>query len=139
MLKKLPIVFLVLLSGGCSDDALIDIPELAGKSKSEVESLIGSPVSCGQSTLTKGEQCKFDKADTDIVFVDGKADWFLVDGMNHLEFSESTIELLGFEPQAPNFSLSVAMTWKPIQGLAYAALYKGGESADYALVKAFTE
>lgn len=118
-------------------EILVDVLDLVGKSKVEVSKLIGSPKSCGPSKY--GEKCQFDKSETEIVFINGKADWITVEGLDDKPFSNSTIELLGFKPKTPTFSDAFTKRWEPLQGLVSVSLFKGGSNSDFAYIKAYTK
>lgn len=119
-----------------AEDIIIDIPALVGKSKGEVVKLIGKPTSCVNSKY--GEKCQFDKGETEIVFIKGKADWFTVEGLDAQPFADTTILQLGFMPQKSSSSNDFTITWEPIQGLISVSLFKGSDNSDYAYIKAFT-
>lgn len=63
---------IVLASNIAIAGAVVDITKIAGKSKSEVTSYLGTPSSCGSSKY--GEKCQYKKGETEIVFIGGKAD-----------------------------------------------------------------
>lgn len=137
MIKYVVAFSLILLSKPIqAGDVLIDVPALAGKNKLEVSELIGSPVSCAISKY--GEKCQFEKAETEIVFIEGRADWITVEGLDEIPFSNSTLEFLGFASRKPTFSNSFTKRWEPLQGLRSVSLFKGGDNSDYAYIKAYT-
>lgn len=138
MKKKILLAALLLGSTYAhAKDVVIDVPALVGKSKSQVSVLIGQPVSCGSTKY--GEKCQFEKAETEIVFIDKRADWITVEGLDETPFSEATITLLGFNAQKPSFSNAFTKRWEPIQGLRSVSLFKGGVTSDYAYIKAYTK
>ena len=138
MMKSALILGLYLLSASIqAGEVIIDIPALVGKTKLEVSKLIGNPESCGSSKY--GEKCQFKNAETEIVFIKGKADWITVEGLDETPFANSTIELLGFKPHKPTFSNSFTKRWEPLQGLRSVSLFKAGSNSDYAYIKAYTK
>lgn len=138
-MKKLFIPLSVLLFAASTEanEVILDIPALVGKTKAEVSEVIGSPTSC--STSKYGEKCQFEKAETEVVFIKGKADWITVEGLDEEPFSDSTIELLGFKPHKPTFSNSFTKRWEPLEGLKSVSLFKGTNKSDYAYIKAYTK
>ena len=120
-----------------AEDVIVDVPSIIGKSKAEVSALIGEPKSCGSSEY--GEKCQFEKGETEIVFIRGKADWITIEGLDDKPFSNSTIALLGFKSQSPSFSNSFIKRWEPLQGLRSVSLFKGAENSHYAYIKAYTK
>jgi len=138
MNNKIWMVLCFLFSGAVqAGEVVIDIPALVGKSKADAVKIIGEPISCGSSKY--GEKCQFKKAETEIVFIKGKADWITVEGLDDKPFSNSTIELLGFKAQSPSFSNSFTKRWEPLQGLRSVSLFKGSSNSDYAYIKAYTK
>mgnify|MGYP003624254302 FL=1 len=138
MNKNLWIAFLLLISGSVqAGEIVLDVPALVGKSKADVSKILGGPISCGSSKY--GEKCQFKKAETEIVFIKGKADWVTVEGIDDKPFSDATIQLLGFKAQKPSFSNSFSKRWEPLQGLISVSLFKGSSSSDYAYIKAYTK
>lgn len=128
----------LLLSGVVqAGEVVIDVPVLVGKSKVDVSKIIGEPISCSSSKY--GEKCQFQKAETEIVFINGKADWITIEGLDDKPFSDSTIQLLGFKEQSSSFSNSFTKRWEPLQGLLSVSLFKGSSNSDYAYIKAYTK
>lgn len=118
-------------------EPLVDVPLIAGKSKIEVSELIGAPENC--TSIRQGDKCAYVKAETEIVFIDGKADWITIEGLDDQEFADATIELLGFQSKRASFSNDFVKKWEPIEGLISASLFKGSSGADYAYIKAYTK
>lgn len=138
MRNKILIAICLLLSGVVqAGEVVIDVPALVGKSKADVAKIIGEPTSCGSSKY--GEKCQFKKAEAEIVFIKGKADWITVEGIDDKPFSDETIQLLGFKKQSPSFSNSFTKRWEPLQGLISVSLFKGSSNSDYAYIKAYTK
>ena len=137
MNNKIWLALCFLLSrSALAGEVIIDVPALVGKSKADVAKVIGEPISCGSSKY--GEKCEFKRADTEIVFIKGKADWITIEGLDDKPFSNSTIELLGFKSQSPSFTNSFTKRWEPLQGLKSVSLFKGSKNADYVYIKAYT-
>lgn len=120
-----------------ADDVVIDIPALVGKTEAQVSELIGQPISC--SEIKYGNKCQYDKSETEIVFINKKADWITVEGLDDKAFSDSTITLLGFRDQKPSFSTTFVKRWEPLEGLISVSLFKGATNSDYAYIKAYTK
>ncbi len=59
-------------------EVLFDIPKLAGKTEAEVEMLLGEPVFCAKSESALN--CSFQENEIEIVFINGKADWIILNG-----------------------------------------------------------
>lgn len=112
-------------SAGAADIA-INIPALAGKSKSEVATMLGEPRDCGPSEY--GERCFYPDVDTLIFYQNGKVKRATVNTINRVEqlpLDESALEHLGLKPEEPTMKEKSAIIWCPIQGLKCVALLRG--------------
>ncbi len=120
-----------------ADDVLLDVLKLAGKTKDDVATMIGSPLQC--SSIKYGEKCAYEIAETEIVFIDGKADWITIEGIDAVPYSSDAIEVFGFKPADPSFENTFTMRWNNIEGLLSVSLFKGAKNSDYAYIKSYTE
>ncbi|WP_345848454.1 hypothetical protein [Shewanella algae] len=136
MKKLVAILFGLVLCSQVKAEGVIDIMSIAGKSKEEVSSLIGQPTSCGSSKY--GEKCQFKMAETEVVFIKGKADWITVEGMDHIPFSKEALKEIGLETSKPTFKNGFTKRWEPYKGFKSVSLFKGGNNCDYAYIKVFT-
>jgi hypothetical protein len=120
-----------------ADDTLIDVPGIIGKSEAAVAEMLGQPTEC---TSTKhGRKCIYEKAETEIVFIKGKADWITVEGIDTLPFNKNTLGSIGIKTQTPSFTNDFTMRWEPLQGMRSISLFGVGGNADYFYIKAYTE
>jgi hypothetical protein len=107
-------------------EVAIDIPALAGKTKSEVVTLLGEPKDCGPSE--NGESCYYPDVDTVIFYNNGKVARATVNTINRVEkmpLDESALEHLGLKLEKPTMKDKAAIIWCPIQGLKCVALLRG--------------
>ncbi|RJG11109.1 hypothetical protein D3879_15730 [Pseudomonas cavernicola] len=137
-MKALLIAIAVLSSSALSaDDTLIDVSGIIGKSEAAVTKVIGQPTEC---TSTKhGRKCTYEKAETEIVFIKGKADWITIEGIDTLPFNKNTLSSIGIKAQIPSFTNDFTMRWEPLQGMRSISLFGVGSNADYFYIKAYTE
>lgn len=120
-----------------ANDKLIDVPGIIGKSETAVAEMLGQPTEC---TSTKhGRKCTYEKAETEIVFIRGKADWITVEGIDKLPFNQGTLGSIGIKAQNPSFKNDFTMRWEPLQGMRSISLFGSGSNADYFYIKAYTE
>ncbi len=117
-------------------DVVIDIPSISGKTKPQVEAVIGAPETCEPSKY--GERCKYAKAETQIVFIKGHADWISVDNMGDLRYGDDAIKRLGLKPARPDTDNQHVISWKGIQGLLEVSLFPASGKVRYAYIKART-
>ena len=119
-----------------SAEVILNVPKIAGKSRAEVEKEIGSANSCVQTKY--GEQCFFEKADTEVVFIDGKADWITVNKMGALPYSKESLAALGLPVAEPVFNSASIMRWDNLAGILEVSLLSQGKSVGYAHIKVKT-
>lgn len=137
-MKKNYIYFLLILfSPIVSSSSLIDIIEIAGKSQVQVSKIIGQPLNCSLSKY--GKKCSYNIAETEIVFINGKADWITVEGIDYMPFNFKALKSIGLEPKKPSFKSNFILRWSNIQGLKEVSIFKGGSNSDYAYIKAYTK
>src|SRR5690606_778647 len=86
---------------------IMSIPAIAGKSKEEVEALLGEPSSCGPTK--HGERCVFDWRRLEIVYINGLADWITVRSIKGQPFSPSSVVLLGIKKAKPTAATDFAI------------------------------
>lgn len=119
-----------------SADVIVNVPKIAGKSKAEVEKEIGGPNSCVPTKY--GEQCFYEKADTEIMFIDGKSDWITINKMNGLPYSKESLAALGLPVAEPVFNSASIMRWDNLAGILEVSLLSQGKSVGYAYIKVKT-
>lgn len=137
MRKLLLIAFALVTTTAAQAEPIVDVLKLAGKSESEVAKYLGAPGSCGKSK--HGNKCQYAKGETEIVFINGKADWITVEGIDSIPFSMSALVALGLKEENPSFSNNFSLRWDSIQGLMEVSLFKGSSKSDYAYIKAKTK
>lgn len=116
---------------------VIDIPSIAGKTADEVSTYLGSPIECHQikSGETRGEKCTYKKAETEVVFIDGKADWITVSDMNGAPFSPPAITALGLPETRPGHRNKYSMRWNDISEIKQVSIFPAPLSTvDYAYI-----
>jgi hypothetical protein len=129
-------VLALAMTAMASTDVILNIPKIAGKSKADVEKEIGGANSCVQTKY--GEQCFFEKADTEIVFIDGKADWITVNKMSTVPYSKEGLAALGLPVAEPVFNSASIMRWENLEGILEVSLLSQGKSVNYAYIKVKT-
>jgi hypothetical protein len=135
--KLLLIAFAVFTTTVTHAEPIVDVLKIAGKSENEVAKHLGAPSSCGKSK--HGNKCQYAKGKTEIVFINGKADWITVEGIDSITFSKSALAALGLKEANPSFSNNFSLRWDSIQGLMEVSLFKGSSKSDYAYIKAKTK
>lgn len=118
-------------------EAIVDVKKIAGKSENDVFAYLGKPISCGSSKY--GKKCQYKKGETEIVFINGNADWITIEGIDHIPFSNSALSAIGLKEARPSFSNNLTLRWNSIQGLMEVSIFKGASKADYAYIKVKTK
>jgi hypothetical protein len=118
-------------------EPIVDVLKIAGKSEKQVKSYLGEPKSC--SKIKYGNKCQYTKGETEIVFINGKADWITIDGIDSVPFSKSALTVLGLKEVNPSFKNNFTLRWNSIQGLMELSLFKGSANSDYAYIKTKTK
>jgi len=132
----LTIIGFTLSVGLAHAQAIVDITKIAGKSQKEVAVYLGDEISCSDSKY--GKKCQYEKGETEIVFIKGKADWITVEGIDNVPFSKSALNALGLKEKRPTFKNNFTLRWEPIQGLRSVSVFKGTSKSDYAYIKVKT-
>jgi len=134
---RIILLIALLMTAVCSAATpVIDVLAIAGKSESEVATYLGSPTSCRK--IKYGEKCMYTKAETEIVFIDGRADLITVSGLDSVPFNILALEHLGLNISTPTFSNSFVIRWKSIQGLREVSIFSSPVGTRYAYIKVTT-
>ncbi|MBO2582757.1 hypothetical protein [Shewanella algae] len=131
------VLSLTLFSSVALSSTLIDVSKVAGKTQDQVTELLGQPTNCSKSKY--GQKCSYSVAETEIVFIKGKADWITVEGIDNIPFNSNALKSIGIAPTKPNFENNFTLRWSSIQGLKEVSIFKGAKNSDYAYIKAFTK
>ena len=75
----------------------------------------------------------------EIVYIKGKADWIMVEGMDDVPFNAKALEKLGLQEQSPSFKKAFVIKWEPYGKWKGVSLFKGKNNADYAYIKVNTQ
>nr|VFK18224.1 MAG: hypothetical protein BECKLFY1418C_GA0070996_10408 [Candidatus Kentron sp. LFY] len=119
-------------------EIIVDITKIAGKSKHQVDELLGKHTTC--ENIKYGEKCYYEKGKTEIVFIDGKADWITVNDMGYAPYSSKALEYLGISQRKPYFeSKENGIRWNNIHGLREVLISPSGSYIFYAYIKAYTK
>lgn len=116
---------------------VLDISKIAGKNEKEVSNYLGNPISCSSSKY--GKKCQYKKGETEIIFINKKADWITVEAIDNIPFNENAISALGLKTGKPSFSSSNALRWESKQNLLEVSIFKGVSNCDYAYIKVQTK
>jgi hypothetical protein len=118
---------------------IVDIPALAGKSPSAVGSILGPPTK-SETITNNGKPLPkkyYRQNQLEIVFVNGKADWFTVYGLEAVPFDASALTCLGFPDMRPDLVSGAVLRWEGLDGIGEVSVFpkeNGGITYAYVLV-----
>jgi len=130
-------LLLAFFSAASFSSALIDVMSIVGKTQVQIADILGTPTGCSKSKY--GQKCSYAKAEIEIVFIKGKADWITIEGIDNVPFNSDALKSLGLSAKTPIFSNNFTMKWVLIQGLKEVTIFKGAKNSDYAYIKSFTK
>jgi len=128
---------LIFFSPLALSSSLIDVSKIAGKNQTQVDKILGEPTNCVKSKY--GQKCSYSLAETEIVFINSKADWITVEGIDNIPFNQNALKNIGLSPVKPSFNNNFTLHWLSIQGLKEVSIFKGATNSDYAYIKVFTK
>ncbi|MBX6420199.1 MAG: hypothetical protein IRZ06_04200 [Nevskia sp.] len=116
---------------------IVEIPAIAGKTPEELRALLGAPEIC--ETTRYSSRCRYSPGQTEVVFIDGRADWITVADFGETPFAPQALMRLGL-PQAPPVARDAEqMQWSELAGLKRVQLVGDGKRIEFARVKARTD
>jgi hypothetical protein len=131
------VLSLTLFSSVAFSSTLINVVKVVGKNQNQVAEILGKATNCSKSKY--GQKCSYSIAETEIVFINGKADWITIEGIDNIPFNINALKSIGIAPTKPSFKNGFTLRWSDIQGLKEVSLFKGVTNSDYAYIKAFTK
>lgn len=111
---------------------IVNILSVTGKSKTQIASILGSPKSC--SATKYGEKCAYSKGETEIVFINNKADWIKIKQLGTVTYNNDALKAIGLPKSAPSFRNSNVMRWQNKNGLLEISIFPAGDNIDYAYI-----
>jgi hypothetical protein len=115
---------------------VIDVRKIIGKSHNEVEAVLGQPVTCNETY--QGLSCNYEIAKTEVIYIEGRADWITISGLQNIEFNHNAIQQIGLTPAPPLIHNPFRMHWESLHGLAVVSIYGAGKYVKFFQVRAFT-
>ena len=132
------IALLILFFSSMSSSAnIINVMNIVGKNEIQVADMLGTPTGCSKSK--HGRKCSYAKAETEIMFIRGKADWITIEGIDNVPFNNNALKYIGITPKAPTFSNNFMIRWTHLQTLKEVTLFKGQKNSGYVYIKAFSK
>jgi hypothetical protein len=117
--------------------ASVDIKALAGRTPAEVQALIGPASDCEQALHSR--RCDYAQSPVQIVFIDGRADWFTVRAMGQeLQLAPETLARFGLPVAEPQEQTQRENVWHDLAGLKEVRMVGDEYGVSYVRIKAFT-
>ena len=136
-MKFQSLILSLTLFSSFSFSAVVDVTKIEGKTQAQVSNVLGKPTKCSKSKY--GSKCSYSVGETEIVFINGKADWITIEGIDNIPFNSQALKSIGISPIKPSFKNNFTLRWSSIQGLREVSIFKGEKNSDYAYIKVFTK
>lgn len=94
---------------------LFRIAEVAGHSEAELAVVLGPPWDCESSLYSR--RCRYAPDNTEVVFIDGKADWLTVRSPGEVAFDASALGRIGLPDRKPDQATAEELVWTGFGGL----------------------
>ena len=132
-MKFISLTLLILIPCIAWGAPIVDITQIAGKTKAEVAHALGDPDRIEKRK--DGDAFHYAKGDTEMVYINDKADWITVSALGEVPFTSKALTSLGFKETAPSFQNANVIRWASLPGLLAVAIFPGRINCDYALVE----
>jgi hypothetical protein len=126
----------IVTSTAAQASSVVDVPKIAGQSLKKVDDLLKAKPKCAKDK--RGAKCDYNDGRIEIIFIDGKADWITVNGLEQVPFTDAGIVWIGFSEKSPTFRSPVVMRWNGLPGVLEVSMFKGRTGTDYAYIKVKT-
>jgi len=117
-------------------EPLVDVLKLARKSKQEMADYLGSHGRCKFNRW--GEICRYSKKNIEILYINGKADWITVEGLEGIPFGAEALKSLGLSVEEPDVHDDKSMLWNDLDGLKEVTIFNTRGMVDHAYIKVAT-
>ena len=77
--------------------------------------------------------------ETEVVYINGVADWITIEGIDHIPFGPSALTAIGIAESNPSFKDSFTLRWDNLPGFLSVSIFKGASNSDYAYIKVKTK
>jgi len=116
--------------------SVVDIPKIAGQGMKQVGEQLKAKPTCAKNKY--GTKYNYNDGRVEIVYINGKADWITVNGLEQIPFEDAGIVRLGFSQKSPSFHLPTVMRWNNVPNVLEVSMFKGKIGTDYAYIKVKT-
>jgi hypothetical protein len=117
-----------------STAAVVKIGEIVGKTPDELRATLGAPLSCEASLYST--RCSYSPGATEVVFIDGRADWITVKALGETKLDPAALPRIGLPQSKPKISEPTRLVWTDIEGLREVQAVGDGDQLEFIRVKA---
>ncbi len=135
----------IIASSPVQGDAVIKIPNIAGKTQEQVFKILGKPTK-SETVKPSKTPCPcpkniYNNGAVEIIYINGRADWITINELGNASYTKDSLELLGLPVKDPTFSNSFVKRWENIPGLNEVSFFpkNNGKDVDYIYIKTKTQ
>ncbi len=112
---------------------LFRIGEVAGRSEAELATVLGPPWDCESSLYSR--RCRYAPGGTEVVFIDGKADWLTIRSPGEVGFDASALTRIGLAAKKPDQTTAEELIWTDLGGLREVRAVSDGNGVQLLRIK----
>lgn len=116
-----------------SDRPVIRIAEIAGRTPDELAQRLGPAEHCEASLHSS--RCSYAPGRTEVVFIDGHADWITVNEPGETPFAPAALARLGLAESMPTERSDAELIWTALPGLREVRVVGDGEHVEFIRIK----
>gem|GEM_PF-4409984 len=113
---------------------LLKIRDVVGKTADELTAVLGPSQNC--STTLYSSRCSYATGRTEVVFIDGKADWITVKDLRETTFAPAALHRIGLDESKTSDKTDSELIWTGLNGLKEVRIVGDGEHVEFIRVKA---
>lgn len=117
-------------------DPVVDLGKLAGQSQDVVKALLGDPGECEASKY--GPKCTYSKGETEVVFINGAADWITVNALPGVTYGPEALRAVGLKPVSAAVSNDQVVRYTNVPGFLDVSIFPQGGTVWYVYAKVKT-
>ena len=117
-------------------EPVVDLAKLAGQSQEAVKALLGDPGECEASKY--GPKCTYSKGETEVVFINGAADWITVNALPGVVYGPEALNAVGLKPRSAAVSNDQVVRYTNIPGFLDVSVFPQGGTVWYVYAKVKT-
>lgn len=98
-----------------SSAPLLRIADIAGRNEADVATVLGAPWDCETSLYSR--RCRYAPGATEIVYIDGHADWLTVQALGEAALDDALLMRIGLVPKPAGTVAESERVWTDLVGL----------------------